>query len=53
MKQGSLEWFRAKYVAMLIAHISLCESSDSPLNEAESAADEKSTREEWSEDHAS
>ena len=54
MKQGSPEWLRAKYAAMLIAHLSMTEPLDDALKGGEtSSADEKPSNEERSDDHAS
>lgn len=53
MKQGSPEWLRAKYAAMLVAHLSLVEPDDSTPKIAEPKTDEKRISSEGSDDHAS
>ncbi len=53
MKQGSPEWLRAKYAAMLVAHLSLVEPDDSTPKDSEPKSDEKPIGSRGSDDRAS
>jgi hypothetical protein len=53
MKTGSPEWFRAKYAAMLIAHLSLTEPREDTPTDVELSAEEESSRDKGGDKHAS